>query len=119
MKSIFLFTVSLLFSSQLFAASFSAFSIEDTLYVTIMTDGCNAYGVSLEVHPLCRSDRWTKNYAVQCNAKLSVNSTEMACEGKNAKAQVFELSLKDSKVAPEAKLLVLDYINQTITVDLK
>lgn len=98
--------------------NFSAFSVGDTLYVTLLGDGCNSYGGSLEVDPLCRSDRMTKNFSPTCQAGLQVMATELACLGGRSKPVVLEISLNKSKIAPEAQELELTYGDSQVTVQL-
>ena len=110
-------SLTLLLSNFAFAANFSAFADGDKLHVTILTDTCNAYGVELVPNSLCHQDRLTRNYAVNCDAGLRVISTMMYC-GEETKAQVFTLSLDQSKVAKEAKTLNIEYGQDVIEVEL-
>jgi hypothetical protein len=97
---------------------FSAFAHNGMLYVTVLGD-CNSYGGSLEVSPTCRQDRVTKNRAVECDAKLAVISTKMACPETPPTAKVMAINLSQEKVASEARLLHLGYGAQTIDVRLQ
>jgi hypothetical protein len=105
------------FSATAAAPNFSAFAQDDKLIVTIMGDACNGFGGQLDVEGLCKADRLTRNFAIECSGTLSVISTAMMCLEK--KPVTLELSLKAAKVAPEARVLHLTYGNQTIDVQLK
>jgi len=97
---------------------FSAFSVGDKLVITILADTCNAHRGSLSVEPLCRSDRMTRNWAIECSAQLQVMSTRMGCQDRELVPRTLTLSLSGNKVAHEARLLHLEYEGQTIDVQL-
>jgi hypothetical protein len=99
--------------------NFSAFAHEGILYVTFLGDSCNAVGGDLRVAGICRSDRLTRNYAVECDATLAIMQTEMACGDTTAKPRTVEINLEQAKVAPEARVLHLKHYDQTIDVKLK
>lgn len=100
------------------AAEFSAFAKGDSLYVTILTDGCNSYGTMFETDAICRSDRMTKNYATECSGTLSFVQTAMACPQVEEVPQAFEISLSESLVAREAEVLNIRYRDEIISVKL-
>lgn len=98
----------------------SAFVNRNTLYVTVLGDGCNAMGGRLEVEPLCSNERLTQNFVTECSAELFIISTAIACPAQTKRiAQVLEIDLKESKVDREAQLLNLNVMGQTIQVRLK
>jgi hypothetical protein len=109
-----------IFSSTLAtqAADFSAFVTNNVLYVTILGDSCNHVGGGLEVDGLCKKDRKTKNYAIECNAKLSIYHTEMACGDDTVKPKVVKIALEKTDVAPEARVLHLSYGKEKLTLDI-
>lgn len=114
---ILLTTLFLTFSSQ--AKTFSAFADGDKLYITMLLDSCNGHAVDLAVDGLCKDDRLTKNYATHCGATMIVTSTQMYCEPMLTKPVTFELSLKESNIAAEAKELTLrSYSGEQITIEL-
>jgi hypothetical protein len=81
------------------APQFSAFILNNNLYVTIMTDGCNVYSPRLVVEGLCDKTRLEENIApAVCKANLGFMTTKMACG-------------RDTK--PEAKVMALDLVNNT------
>lgn len=101
------------------APGFGAFVHEDVLYVTVLGDKCNQYFAGLEVSDLCREDRLTKNYAIECEADLLIYQTQMACEDTTLAPQNFEIELEPTKIAPEARTLVLNYEGETQRVKIK
>lgn len=119
MKLMGLVFVSLMCFATASAANFSAFVQGDDLYITLMTDGCNAYNVALEVDGICKEGRLTANYATECSADLAVMSTEMYCGQIPPVAKVFKVSLTESKVAVEAQVLTLRYWGNTVDVQIK
>ena len=113
------FLMTILLTASINAATFSAFADGDNLYVTVLLDSCNSHGLGLDVDGICRSDRMTANYATECGASLSIRSTKMACFDMTLEAQTFKISLKESKVAPEAEVLTLRrYNGEQISIDI-
>jgi hypothetical protein len=112
-------TLSLSASAASETSRFSAFSVGDKLVVTILADTCNTHRGSLRVEPLCRSDRMTRNWAIECSAQLQVFSTRMGCQDRELIPRTLTLSLKQNKVAHEARLLHLEYDGQMIDVQLR
>lgn len=100
------------------AAEFSAFAKGDSLYVTILTDGCNSYGSMFETDGICRSDRMTANYATECSASLDFVQTTMACAQVQEVPQTFKISLSESLVAREAEVLNIRHQGETVSVKL-
>jgi hypothetical protein len=119
MKSLIL-TLSMftLLNNALASEAISAFAKGDTLYVTILTDGCNSYGTLFETDGICRSDRMTANYATECSASLDFVQTAMACSKVEEVPQVFEISLSESLVANEAEVLKIRYQGEIVSVKL-
>ena len=110
--------LALTFSFSATAASFSAFSQDRKLYVTMLVDDCNNHNAQLSVSPLCQDDRLIKNYAVSCEADLMVTSTLMWCDKVKYYPEVFTLDLDQQNVAKEAKTLTLKMGSETVTVEL-
>lgn len=95
----------------------SAFVNGSTLYVTVLGD-CNSMSGTLEVAPICNDKRLTKNFAVECEAQLSIQATELFCGGFK-QAHVIEIDLKKTDVAREAQVLNLDVMGRTLKIRLK
>ncbi|MBT3981132.1 MAG: hypothetical protein HOE90_07245 [Bacteriovoracaceae bacterium] len=100
------------------STDFSAFSVGDKLYVTVLGDSCNSIRPSLLVAENCKDDRVMKNLAYRCTVKFSYASTKMYCNDKEPVPRVMSLSLSQSNVAKEAKLLYLEFNAQHIKVQL-
>jgi hypothetical protein len=120
MKNLFLSALITL-STQAFSgsANFAGLVKDDSLFLTIKTDGCNSYRVGLEVDGSCNDDRLTANYAETCYASTTVLSTKKACPAGSGELKTFEINLKESKVAREAKLLVLKHSGESIEIEIK
>lgn len=101
-----------------FLPSFSAFSQNGVLYVTVLGDQCNEYAAGLQVAPDCDKDRLNKNFALECEAELVVYQTLRDCQPDVLKPQTFELELEATKVAPEARTLILHYQDEVQEVEL-
>lgn len=101
------------------APQFSAFAVDDTLFVTVLADSCNNMKGSLKVDALCAADRNTRNWAIDCEADLNVMSTRMGCQDTKPVARVLEISLRDNNVAGEAQRLTLKYGQEQIEVQIK
>jgi len=98
------------------APQFSAFSIGDKLYVTILADSCNNLYGALEVDNYCKEDRVTKNLALVCSVELVYSMTKMACHDKTLVARVMTIDLNESNVAYEAQILKVSHAEQEIEV---
>jgi|GEM_PF-5396473 len=112
----------LLLSTQVMARSNnnqflkSARVVGDTLIVKVVLDACNNFDGRLAVEPICHKDRLTKNYALSCEANLSIMGTEMYCE--EQKVRTLKISLKESDLATESQELTLNYIGEKLTIKL-
>jgi hypothetical protein len=115
------FLLSFLINAVAFALSpqFSAFTKDGVLYATVLGDECNRYFGGIEVSPDCRSDRMTKNFALECEANLLVYQTEQACPKSAEVPQSFRIELAPTKIAPEARTLILHYGSQTQRVPIQ
>lgn len=97
----------------------SAFVNNGVLYITTLGDGCNDSLISLDVAPNCLADRNAENHAVTCFANVRIATTRMACIGTEPQATVTAITLKEAKVAKEAKTLVLQLEGKMIKLSLK
>lgn len=94
-------------------ANFGAFTYKNQLYVTLLGD-CNTASAGLVITPLCRKDRMTRNYVIECGAEIVVAKTRMTCPTEEIVPKVFTFNLSQEPVAPEAVEIELKYQNQTV-----
>lgn len=118
MKLVALFSVLLLSGITQASPNASAFTHGGKLYITVLGDKCNSISGGLEVDGICRDDRMTRNYAVECSADVQLMQTEMYC-GQDVEARVVTLDLQKENVAREAKILNLRFGTEVITVEVK
>lgn len=101
-----------------FAKDFSAFVSEGVLYATVLTDQCNLHAAGLEIDPDCNKNRQTKNLAFNCQAELLIYQTLHQCEETRLQPQTFALRLDETKIAPEARTLILSYEGEEERVEI-
>jgi hypothetical protein len=118
MKSAFLFTILFSMTSLAGGPTFSAFSFQNWLYVTILGDTCNHYEPLLKVDEFCREDRSIKTNVPVCSAEFYVISTKIGCGDNKVVPRIVGLELTGYNVAHEANLLILTYQGETIQVGL-
>jgi hypothetical protein len=115
-----IFTLTFLVNALAFAftPSFSAFTQDGVLYVTVLGDSCNEYMAGLEVSQVCDETRSEKNFALECEAELLVYQTQLVCNQDVSEPQTFEIELEPTKIAPEARALLLHYEGEVQRVEI-
>lgn len=104
--------LSFLINAMAFAQSsgFGAFTYNRVLYVTILGDQCNLYFANLRIGERCETE---------CEAELLVFQTLRACEENGLIPKNFEINLTDAGVPPEAQTLLLTYLRERKSVEIR
>ncbi|MFN8790589.1 MAG: hypothetical protein ACK5Y2_03940 [Bdellovibrionales bacterium] len=96
------------------SSSFSAFISTNILYVTVLGDTCNTLTGSLEVEESCRADVPRREPVETCQARLEISTTRKACPDRRRVPHVLEIDLRESRVAPDARILLLNHEDTTL-----
>lgn len=99
------------------ATKFGAFVVGKKLYVSMMLDSCNHKNAQIRVPQECSKNRNTKDLVLTCTVELSVMTTFRGCSDPDY-AQLLEIDLSKTDLAPEVQLLTIHAKGQDVTVQL-
>jgi hypothetical protein len=100
-------------------STISGFVKDNVLFLTVLGNNCDSLSGGIQVDASCNADRLTKNFALTCQADVIVKrETHNQCLAAIPKGHTFQIDLAKSKVAKEARNLILNYGDEIIHVQI-